>query len=140
MRLFLDINVVLDVLADRDPWVTHSAAVLSLLDADEVEGLIAAHSVTTLYYLTSKHLGHKRAVAALIELLEHLSVTPLNEDVLLRALSLGWADVEDAVQAISAQRGKADYLVTRNPSDFEAASVPVLTPKQLLATLGSSAD
>jgi hypothetical protein len=68
MRLFLDINVVLDVLADREPWVEHSAAVLSLLDAAEVEGLIAAHSVTTLYYLSARHLGHKRAVAALIDL------------------------------------------------------------------------
>jgi HEAT repeat protein len=134
MRLFLDINVVLDVLADREPWVEHSAAVLSLLDAAEVEGLIAAHSVTT------RHLGHKRAVAALIDLLEHLSVTPLDEDILLRALSLGWDDVEDAVQGISPPRAEAGYIVTRNPSDFEAASVPVVTPKQLLATLASSTD
>jgi predicted nucleic acid-binding protein len=140
IRLFLDINVVLDVLANRETWVEHSAAVLSLLDDAEVEGLIAAHSVTTLYYLTSRHLGHKRTVAALIGLLEHLSVAPLDEDILLRALSLGWADVEDAVQGISAQRANADYIVTRNPGDFEADSVPVVTPKQLLATLASSAD
>jgi predicted nucleic acid-binding protein len=140
MRLFLDINVVLDVLANREPWVGDSAAVLSLLDEPQVEGLMAAHSVTTLYYLAAKHLGHKSAVAALIELLEHLSVTPLDEDILLRALSLGRDDVEDAVQGVSAQRARADYLVTRNPSDFDAASVSVVTPKQLLATLASSTD
>lgn len=135
MRLFLDIDVVLDVLANREPWVEDSAAILSLLDQAEVEGLMAAHSVTTLYYLARKHLGHKPAVAALIDLLEHLSVTPLDEDLLHRALSLGWDDVEDAVQGVSAQRANADYIVTRNPSDFGAASVPVVTPKQLLATL-----
>lgn len=140
MRLFLDINVVLDVLANREPWVEDSAAILSLFDQAEVEGLLAAHSVTTLYYLSTKHLGHRPAVAALIDLLEHLSVTPLDEDILLRALSLGWDDVEDAVQGVSAQRANADYIVTRNPSDFEAASVPVVTPKQLLATLASSTD
>jgi predicted nucleic acid-binding protein len=140
MRLFIDINVVLDVLANREPWVEDSGAVLSLLDDAEVEGLIAAHSVTTLYYLASRHLGHKPAVAALIDLLEHLSVTPLDEDILLRALSLGWDDVEDAVQGVSAQRANVDYIVTRNPSDFEAASIPVVTPKQFLATLASSAD
>jgi predicted nucleic acid-binding protein len=140
MRLFIDINVVLDVLANREPWVEDSGAVLSLLDDAEVEGLIAAHSVTTLYCLASRHLGHKPAVAALIDLLEHLSVTPLDEDILLRALSLGWDDVEDAVQGVSAQRANVDYIVTRNPSDFEAASIPVVTPKQFLATLASSAD
>jgi hypothetical protein len=63
----------------------------------------------------------------------------LDEDI-LRALSLGWDDVEDAVQGISAQRANADYLVTRYPYDFEAASIPVVTPKQLLATLASSTD
>lgn len=140
MRLFLDINVILEVLANREPWVEDSAAVLSLLDSGEVEGLIAAHSVTTLYYLVSKHLRHKRAVGALIDLLDHVMVTPLDQDVLLRALSLGWDDVEDAVQAISAQRASADFLVTGNPSDFESASVPVVTPRQLLATLASSSD
>lgn len=138
MRLFLDINVILDVLADREPWVEDSAAVLSLLDDAGIEGLVAAHSVTTLYYLASKHLGHKRAVAALIDLLDHVSVAPLDQDVLLRSLSLGWDDVEDAVQGVSAQRARADYLVTRNPSDFRSASIPVVTPKQLLATLASA--
>src|SRR5690606_14288554 len=83
MRLFLDINVVLDVLANREPWVEDSAAILTLFDRVEIEGLIAAHSVTTLYYLASKHLGHQAAVAALIDLLEHLSITPLDEDILL---------------------------------------------------------
>jgi len=140
MRLFLDVNVILDVLADREPWVEDSAAVLSLLDGTEVEGLIAAHSVTTLHYLASKHLAHKRAVAALIDLLDHVTVTPLDQDVLLRALSLGWDDVEDAVQGVSAQRASADYLVTRNPSDFQSASIQVVTPRQLLATLASSTD
>lgn len=140
MRLFLDINVILDVLANREPWVEDSGAVLSLLDQRQVEGLVAAHSVSTLYDLASKHLGHKRAVAALIDLLEHVTVTPLDEDILLRALSLGWDDVEDAAQAVSAQRTHADYIVTRNPADFEAATVPVVTPRQLLATLASATD
>jgi predicted nucleic acid-binding protein len=138
MRLFFDINVALDVMADREPWVEDSAAVLSLLDKPGFQGLLAAHSVTTLYYLASKHLGHRPAAGALINLLEHLSVTPLDQDLLLRALSLGWDDVEDAVQGIYAERAEADYLVTRNPTDFAAASVAVVTPRQLLATLASS--
>lgn len=140
MRLFLDIDVVLDVLAEREPWFRDSAAVLSLLDGVHVQGLIAAHSVTTLYYLASRQLGHKRAVAALIDLLDHVTVAPLDEDILLRALSLGWDDVEDAVQGVSAQRADADYLVTRNTADFRSASVPAVSPRQLLATLASSTD
>ena len=59
MRLFIDTNVVLDVLTDREPWFKDSAAVLTLLDDPGFEGLVAAHTVTTLFYLASKHLGRK---------------------------------------------------------------------------------
>jgi hypothetical protein len=45
VRLFFDLNVVLDVLARRQPWFEHSAAVLSLVDDPETEGYVAAHSV-----------------------------------------------------------------------------------------------
>jgi len=138
MRLFLDTNVILDVLADRDPWFRDSAAVLSLVDDPGVDGFLAAHSVTTLCYLASKPLGPDQTTAALLDLLDHLTVTPLDQDLLVRALSLGWPDPEDAVQAISAQRAKADYLVTRNASDFGSSTVPVVTPSQLLAVLRSS--
>lgn len=140
MRLFIDANVILDVLADREPWVQDSAAVLSLLDEAGVQGLVAAHSVTTLFYLGSKHLGRPRTVSALLDLLDHVTVTPLDQDLLLRALSLGWNDVEDAVQAISAQRARADYLVTRNPSDFPSTAVAVVTPRELIAILSASSE
>jgi predicted nucleic acid-binding protein len=137
MRLFLDTNVVLDVLTDREPWFKDSAAVLTLLDDPGVDGLVAAHTVTTLFYLASKHLGRKRAASVLLDLLDHVTVTPLDQDLLLRALSLGWEDVEDAVQGISAQRAEADYFVTRNPSDFPSTSVSVVTPAELLTILAS---
>lgn len=139
MRLFFDINVILDVLAARDPWVEDSGAVLSFVDDPNVEGFLAAHSVTTLSYLVSKQLGRQEAVVVLLDLLEHLSVTALDEELLLKALSLGWVDVEDAVQAISAQRARADYLVTRNPADFSSFSVEVVTPSELRALLESDA-
>jgi len=137
MRLFIDTNVILDVLTDREPWFEDSAAVLSLVDAPGVEGLVAAHTVTTLFYLSSKHLGRQRAASVLLDLLDHVTVTPLDQDLLLRALSLGWDDVEDAVQGISAQKAQADFLVTRNPSDFPSTAISVVTPPQLLAILAT---
>ena len=137
MRLFIDTNVVLDVLADREPWFKDSAAVLTLLDDPGFEGLVASHAVTTLFYLASKHLGRKRAASVLLDLLDHVTVTPLDQDLLLRALSLGWEDVEDAVQGISAQRAEVDYLVTRNPSDFPSTSVSVVTPQEFLTILAT---
>jgi len=45
-RVFLDIDVILDVLTRREPWYDDSAQVRSLLDDDAFEGFVAAHSVT----------------------------------------------------------------------------------------------
>ena len=133
MKIFLDINVILDVLAKREPWFEDSAAVLSLLETDEFEGIVAAHSVTTLFYLASKHLGQRRATARLVELLKLVSVSPLDQDTILKGIALGWSDFEDALQMLCADTAGADYVVTRNPQDFESDSIPVITPAQLLA-------
>lgn len=137
MRLFLDTNIVLDVLARREPWLPDSAAVLSLLEADGFEGVVAAHSITTLHYLCVKELGRERATLALLDLLKLVSVAPLDQDMILKAIALGWGDFEDAIQMLSAHEIGADYLVTRNRSDFNASPIPVVTPSELLSILRS---
>ena len=138
MKLFFDINVVLDVLTARSPWVADSAAALSLLDADEVEGVIAAHTVTTLHYLTFRHLRHEQANAALLDLLSLFTVAPVDEATLLKALTIKTPDFEDAVQAVCAINADVDYFITRNAKDFAGLGLQVLTPAELLAVLRSA--
>lgn len=139
MKLFLDTNVILDVLARREPWFPDSAEVLSLLEEDEIDGVAAAHSITTLYYLATKHLGRRRATARLLDLLKLVSVAPVDQEAILKGLALGWSDFEDALQMVCADAAGADYLVTRNTRDFESDSVPVVTPAELLVILRSEA-
>ena len=63
-----------------------------------------------------------------------MQTAPVNHDVLLQALSLGWDDFEDAVQAAAALNAKATHLVTRNPRDFTGLTIPVLTPEEMIRT------
>ena len=135
MRLFFDLNVILDVLARRDPWLDHSAALLSLVEENRAEGYVAAHSVTTLYYLLSKHHGAERATTALVDLLGLVRAVNVDHETLLKALSLRSSDLEDAVQAVCALTIDADYLVTRNTRDFPSLSIAVVSPSELLAVL-----
>lgn len=137
MRLFIDTNVALDVLAGRQPWLHDSATVLSLLESEEFHGTVAAHSITTLFYLCAKELGRDQATAALVNLLRLVSVAPLDQQTILKAIALGWRDLEDAIQMLSATDANADYLVTRNTTDFKASQIPVITPSELLAILRS---
>jgi predicted nucleic acid-binding protein len=135
VKLFFDVNIVLDVLTNREPWVTDSATTLSLLDHDEIDGFIAAHTVTTLHYLMGRHLDRERANAAMLDLLNLFHIVPVDETTLAKALSITAPDFEDAVQAVCALNIGADYVVTRNASDFHGLGLHALTPTELLALL-----
>jgi predicted nucleic acid-binding protein len=135
VKLFIDTNVVLDVLAQREPWFNDSARLLAHVEQGGATGHIAAHTLTTLHYLLARHLGQQKTAAVLIDLTGLLRVEPVDHQVLQQALALGWRDFEDAVQAVTAAQCQADYLVTRNPRDFRQSLVPVITPSEFLVLL-----
>lgn len=136
MKLFIDTNVVLDVLAQREPWFGDSARLLAHIEQGGATGHTAAHTLTTLHYLLTRHLGQQKTAGVLIDLTTLIRVEPVDHQVLQQALALGWRDFEDAVQAVTAAQCQADYLVTRNPRDFKQSLVPVITPSEFLALLG----
>ena len=134
-RVLVDVNVLLDVLADREPFAADSQAVLARIEAGELEGLVAAHTVTTLHYLLSKHLGKARSRKVLLDLLQLLRVVAVDEDRLRHALGLNWADFEDAVQAACAEKAEAEYVVTRDKRGFARSAVKPISPAELLVLL-----
>jgi len=133
VKVLLDTNVILDVLADREPHFEDSAAVLSLVEKKAIRGFIAAHTATTLHYLVERELGSKKAGGTLAALLRIVDVVAVDEDRLLHALAMGWDDFEDAVQAACAEKAQVDFLVTRNEDDFRESSVRVVSPAALRA-------
>lgn len=136
MKLFLDTNVLLDVLADRQPWADHSSRVLGHVERGRATGYVAAHAVTTLYYLLASHSDRKTARRKTRLLLRLLEVSAVDEDRLLQALDLPMPDFEDAVQVACAEKVGADVIVTRNADDFLGTDLPVRSPTELLARLG----
>mgnify|MGYP001822779779 CR=1 FL=1 len=136
-RVLYDVNVVLDVLADREGHAEASSAALGLTERGRVEGVIAAHTVTTLHYLLERELGRAKTRRVLTALLGVLEVEPVDGDRLRHALGLAWRDFEDAVQAACAESARADYLVTRDPGGFKQSAVRVVSPAELLALVGA---
>jgi predicted nucleic acid-binding protein len=134
-RVLIDLNLVLDVLQKREPFYAASAGVLACAETGLVEGLVAAHTLTTLFYLVAKDQSAERARVALTELLQFLSVAPVDQAAIEQALNLPYTDFEDAVQMMAAVQAGAQYLVTRNVQDYRAGPLPVLQPAELLALL-----
>ena len=134
-RILVDLNVVLDVLQNRRPFHEESARLLDAVVRQEVTGLLAAHSVTTLFYVLNRVQNRETAVTAIAGLLDAFSVATVNDTVIRKALTLNWPDFEDAVQMAAAVHAGADYLVTRNPRDFQEGIIQVVKPGAFLALL-----
>lgn len=132
-RVLIDLNLVLDVLQKREPFYAASAGILACAETGLVEGLVAAHTLTTLFYLVAKDQSAERARVALTELLQFLAVAPVDQAAIEQALNLPYTDFEDAVQMMAAVQAGAQYLVTRNVQDYRAGPLPVLQPAELLA-------
>ena len=138
MRVLLDANVVLDVLAARQPFFPMAAQVWAAVEGGRIDGLLAAHTVTTLHYLLRKHSDVPRTATALADLLRVFEVAPVDGGVLQSALAIPGPDFEDAVQIAAAIAAGATHLVTRNPADFRACPIPVLQPAELIALIAAA--
>jgi predicted nucleic acid-binding protein len=133
IRALFDADVLLDVIEERLPHVEASAEALARVEEGEAEGLVAAHTLPTVFYLVEKHRGRAAAYEGVRLLLRLLRVVPVDHERLTQALGWSWADFEDALQAACAVRAGADVLVTRNTADYGGAPLPIETPEQFLA-------
>lgn len=136
-RFLIDVNVILDVLLDRKPHVAAASAVWAAIEEGRIDGLLSAHAVTTIHFLNSRAVGPKMARETTDAILSVFGIATVDEGVVRAANALGWKDLEDAVTAASAERARCAAIVTRNPRDFDGASVPVFTPAEAAAVLAA---
>ena len=135
MKIVVDTNIVLDLLARREPFFSQSQAVMQLVAEGKVEGAITANTVTDIYYVLRKHLDNDSLKAALRGLMELLEVVDVTGDQCLAALDVSMKDYEDALLACCAKSWKADCIVSRNAKDFTYSSVKTMTPNDFLKTI-----
>ena len=132
--VFLDTNVVLDHLMDRQPFAEYAHRIFALAEMGELRLHLSALSFCNLYYLLRKPLGHHPAMALLVQLRQLTRVTLIGEREISAALASPGKDFEDAVQYESARSDECiGVIVTRNRGDFPESELPILTPDEFLA-------
>jgi predicted nucleic acid-binding protein len=133
--LLVDVNVILDVVLQRDEWLADSAGLLNAVATDRARGFVASHTVTTIHYIAARANGRRLAAVAVSDLLDIFEVVPLETADFHRALAMDMADFEDAVQVAAALSVGADYIVSRNEKDFKGSPIAVRSPAELIALL-----
>jgi predicted nucleic acid-binding protein len=129
MRVLIDTNVVLDFLQERQPFVNDAARLFARIDAGEIEGFIAATTITNIYYIVRRAAGMESAQNAIAQVLSDLNICPVDRDVLEQAIKLNFRDFEDAVQYACGVVHSVDVIVTRDVSGFISGEIPVVLPK-----------
>jgi len=131
--VFVDTDVVLDLLARREPFYPAAARLFSLAERGELTACVSALTFANLFYLLRKELGAPKAVEVLRKLRRLVTVLPVDDGVIERALAAGFRDFEDAIQYHSALAGGATCLVTRNGRDYPDPEISVCTAEELLS-------
>ena len=141
LRVMVDINVILDVLENRNGWVMDAAKTCAVCGGGmRVIGFVPPHAVTTIYYIVRKRGGKALADKAIDWLLALFKVADCGTDDFKAARESGIDDYEDAVVVASAQKTGCDYIVTRNTVHFRDSPVPVMTPADFATKFGGKSQ
>jgi hypothetical protein len=138
MKVLFDLNIVLDVLQRREPHYRSSAASLSRVLQDDVQGVFPAHGVTTVHYLVSRYVDKNRANELVDWLCNRFEIGTAGRQEFMRARGLPLSDFEDAVVCAVAERCGCDGIVTRNLGDFAGSPVKAMSPEEFLVNLKES--
>jgi predicted nucleic acid-binding protein len=132
MKVVIDLNVLLDVVQKRDKYYLSSAAVLEAVVENRVQGFVPAHLITTLYYLTAGYSSKQNAALLIEWILTYFEIGVETKQEFLKAISLDFADFEDAVVAGVARSHQCGAIITRNIKDFKNSPVQAMTPEEFL--------
>jgi len=133
MKVLIDTNIALDVLLKRTPHYERSAKVLALSEKRKIDAYISASAVTDIYYITRKALKDKHATIDLLrKLVKIVNVAAVTSDTVHQALELEWGDFEDSLQYVTGESLLVEYVITRNPQDFEHGSISAIMPEEYL--------
>ena len=133
MKVFLDTNILLDVLVERDnKEFTENATMILGLGSNRVLDLyMSVLSVTIIAYVLRNMTAVKKK-GIIKDLVSIVKVLPSLPEHVENMLECQMNDIEDAMQVQSAKEGQCDVIVTRNTTDFRDAGLPVISPEEFL--------
>ena len=135
-KLLLDTNIVIDLLAQREPFYNDAAKIFSLADKKKIKISVSALTFANTNYILQKSNNIQSTREILRKLKVIVNVISLNDKVIDLALNdSGFGDFEDGLQYYSALENNLDIIVTRNQKKFKASKIPVMNAAEFIASL-----
>ncbi len=133
MKVFVDTNVLVDLVCSRTDFLREASILFDLGYRNEIKLSLCALSFINTYYIGLKYKYPPLELQqALMQIQKFVEISDLSGKVIANAFDLQVKDFEDASQYFAAKACDADVIVTRNKKDFAFSSIEVLTPMEFL--------
>lgn len=135
MKIFIDANIIIDVLLKREDFYEDSANVLSI--CEKHKSALAPHTISNIFFITRKDYTAKERKSLLLDILRYIDIVPTGKYQIVQALKNDDIDdFEDALQLECAREFNADFIVSRNVDDFVNSDIKVITPQEFVKRFG----
>jgi predicted nucleic acid-binding protein len=131
-KVFVDTNIVIDLLAKREPFYKDAQDLFTLSDKKEIELQISSLTFANAYYSIVKHYKAVDTKKYLLKFKVLVNILPLEDKAIELALASDFSDFEDGLQYFVAMDYEADIIITRNKKDFKSSKIPVMTAGEYL--------
>jgi len=132
-KVFIDADIILDLLLDREPYSLSSSKLFTAIEEREVIAFTTPVILANIYYISAKMIDRKSALEYVRKLLTLLKVTAVDEKIMLLAANSDFKDFEDSIQYYAAKNEAVDFWITRNKMDYNIADLTVCTPDEYLS-------
>lgn len=132
MKLFIDTNVILDLLQYREPWVNDTIVLSQLAKEKKLELIVTDLTFVNVVYIAQKNCDKKKLQETLVNLKKLVSVVTIGDICIEQALNVDFSDFEDAIQYYAAKKEQVDYILTRDKNGFKMSDIPVMNVTDFL--------
>jgi predicted nucleic acid-binding protein len=134
VKILIDTNVLLDAIANREPFYQQAQSVINLILDNKVDGFITANSMTDIYYIAKKHMNRDTLRNTMRSLFTIFTIIDVLGDDCKNALDFPLEDYEDALLVVCGSKVLIDHIITRDKEFIDKinSSVSVITPTELL--------
>lgn len=135
-KLFIDTNVVIDLLSKRAPFFEETASLFSLADKKQIKLTLSSLTIANTSYVLLRQMNSNNAKSILRKLRLIVEVLPLDDKIIgLATNDDTFSDFEDGLQYFTAVENEQDIIITRNLKDFKNSKLPILTARHFIETL-----
>ena len=135
MRVFLDTNVMIDLIISRHPFHKGIAEIVKIAEKKELKLYTSSLSFVNTFYVASKNNTKELVIESLKKFRIICDVTIIDELNIDKSLLSDFEDFEDSVQYNSAIYHDCEYIITRDKKGFKNSKITVMTPDEFLISL-----